>query len=121
MEMRRRVALATGIALLVAAPAAHAATATTAPDGNLNYTAGAGELNNVTFSRVSGDTFRVLDRGATVEAGQGCTQEMPNQVTCTTAPGHPIVAHLADLNDRANSRTSRSLQLFGEGGNDRLA
>ncbi|MFL5895568.1 MAG: hypothetical protein ACJ76Z_10730 [Thermoleophilaceae bacterium] len=107
-------------ALLVAAPAAQAAVATTA-DGNLRYTAADGEQNNVAFSRVSADTFKVVDTGAAIQAGDGCTQDTPNQVTCTTAPGMPIIAVLGDQIDRAVSRTSRSAQFFGEAGNDRLA
>jgi Ca2+-binding RTX toxin-like protein len=100
--------------------AAHAATATTA-DGNLRYVAAAGEVNNVSFARVSGDTFRATELGTTISAGTGCTQESPNVVTCTTRPGRPIIANLGDQNDRASSRTSRTVQLFGEDGNDRLA
>src|SRR3954452_1798405 len=105
---------------LLAAPAAHAATATTA-DGNLRYAAAAGEVNNVSFPRLSGDPFRVTDLGTTIAAGTGCTQQSPNVVTCTTQPGRPIIANLSDQNDRAVSRTSRSVQLFGEDGNDRLS
>jgi Ca2+-binding RTX toxin-like protein len=107
--------------LLIAAPAAaHAATATTA-DGNLRYAAAGGEVNNVTFTRVSGDTFRVTELGATITAGTGCNQESPNVVSCTTQPGRPIIANLGDQNDRAVSRVSRSVQFFGEDGNDRLS
>src|SRR4051794_25176909 len=115
--MRRT--LVTVIALLAAAPSAHAATATTA-DGFLRYTAAGGEINNVVFARVSGETFRATDIGATITAGTGCTQESPNVVTCTTSPGRAIIAQLGDQNDRAASRTSRTVQLFGEDGNDRL-
>src|SRR5436190_8884389 len=100
--------------------AAHAATATTA-DGNLRFTAAAGESNNVSFARVSGDTFRVTDVGAVITAGTGCVQESPNVVRCATARGRPIIARLGDQNDSAASRTSRTVQLFGEDGNDRLA
>jgi hypothetical protein len=104
---------------LLAAPAAHAATATTA-DGDLHYTAAAGEANNVSFSRVSGDTFRVTELGTTIAAGSGCDQVNPNVVTCTTGAGRPIIANLGDQDDVATSRTSRTVQLFGEDGNDRL-
>jgi hypothetical protein len=112
--------LVTAAALaLLATPAAQAATATTA-DGNLRYTAAAGEVNNVSFGRVSGETFRVTELGATIVAGAGCTQVSPNVVDCTTAAGRPIIANLGDQDDRAVSRTSRTVQLFGEDGNDRL-
>src|SRR4051812_23507910 len=119
MRMRRFLIPAT--MLLLAAPsAAHAATATTA-DGNLRYAAAAGEVNNVTFARVSGDTFRVTELGATITAGTGCNQESPNVVTCTTRAGRQIIANLGDQNDTATSTTSRAVQLFGEDGNDRLS
>src|SRR5947209_13487441 len=118
--LRRPPATAAALFTLAFAPAAaQAATATTA-DGYLRYTAAAGEVNNVAFDRVSGDTFRVTDLGATIAAGTGCTQDSPNVVRCTTAPGKPIIAHLGDQDDRAFSHTSRSVQLFGEDGNDRL-
>jgi hypothetical protein len=118
--MRRFLTIGAALVSLAAVPAAHAATATTA-DGNLRYTAAPGEVNDVTFARVSGNTFRVTDVGATITAGTGCTQESPNVVTCTTAGGRPIIARLSDQNDTATSRTSRSVQFFGEDGNDRLA
>src|SRR3954453_13928454 len=116
----RRSLILIGLLLFAVPSAAHAATATTA-DGNLRYAALAGEVNNVSFARVSGDTFRVTELGATVTAGTGCTQQSANVVTCTTQAGRPIIANLGDQNDRAVSRTSRSVQLFGEDGNDRLA
>ena len=118
--LRSLVIAAAAVLGLTAVPAAYAATATTA-DGNLRYTAAAGEVNNVTFARVSGDTFRVTELGTTVTAGTGCTQESPNVVTCTTRSGRPIIARLGDQNDTATSTTSRSVQFFGEDGNDRLA
>lgn len=111
--------LVTLLVLLALPSAAQAATATTA-DGNLRYQASPGEINNVVFARVSGDTFRVTDTGATITAGTGCGQDSPNVVTCTTAPGKPIIANLADQNDRASSHTSRAVQFYGEDGNDRL-
>ena len=118
--MRRTVLSFALLACATLPSAAQAATATTA-DGNLRYTASPGEVNNVTFTRVSGDTFRATDVGAVIVAGTGCTQESPNVVSCTTGRGRPIIATLGDQNDRAVSRTSRSVQFFGEDGNDRLA
>src|SRR3954452_12271860 len=118
--MRLSMLVTVAALALLAAPSAHAATATTA-DGNLRYAAVAGEVNNVSFARVSGETFRVTELGTTIVAGTGCTQESPNVVTCVTKSGRPIIANLGDQNDRASSRTSRGVQLFGEDGNDRLA
>jgi hypothetical protein len=117
----RRTILSFALLAFAALPcAAQASTATTA-DGNLRYTAAPGEVNNVTFTRVSGNTFRATDVGAVIVAGTGCTQESPNVVSCTTGNGRPIIATLGDQNDRAASRTSRGVQFFGEDGNDRLA
>jgi Ca2+-binding RTX toxin-like protein len=120
-EWMRRTLFSFAVLACAAVPsAAQASTATTA-DGNFRYTASPGEVNNVTFARVSGNTFRATDVGAVIVAGTGCTQESPNIVTCTTGNGRPIIATLGDQNDRATSRTSRTVQLFGEDANDRLA
>src|SRR3954451_151491 len=110
--MRRTVTDLVALLVLAAAADARASTATTA-DGNLRYTAAAGEVNNVTFERISGDNFRVTELGATIAAGTGCTQDSPNIVSCTTRGGRPIIARLGDQNDTATSRTSRTTQLFG--------
>src|SRR3954447_3396144 len=118
--MRRTITLTAALLALAVPQVADASTATTA-DGNLRYAAAAGEVNNVTFARVSGDTFRVTELGATITAGTGCNQESPNVVTCTTRAGRPIIANLGDQNDTATSTTSRAVQLFGEDGNDRLS
>src|SRR4051812_27610646 len=118
--MRPLFVTAAALLALALPSAAQAATATTA-DGNLRYTAAPGEVNNVSFARVSGDTFRVTDVGAVITAGTGCVQESPNVVRCATARGRPIIARLGDQNDSAASRTSRTVQLFGEDGNDRLS
>src|SRR3954451_8143507 len=100
MRMRAPMLVTVAALALLAAPSAHAATATTA-DGNLRYTAVAGEVNNVSFSRVSGETFRVTDLGTTITAGTGCKQEGPNVVTCTTGRSRPLIANLGDQTDRA--------------------
>ena len=105
------------LATFSAAPAAHAATATTV-SGELRFTAVAGETNDVRVTRVSGNTFRLTDAGTTVTAGAGCTQENPNQVTCATAR-RPVL-RLGDLNDRAVMATSRGGVVFGEAGDDSL-
>src|SRR3954453_3475925 len=118
--MRPLFVTAAALLALALPSAAQAATATTA-DGNLRYTGAPGEVNNVSFARVSGDTFRVTDVGAVITAGTGCVQESPNVVRCATARGRPIIARLGDQNDSAASRTSRTVQVFGEDGNDRLA
>src|SRR3954453_3970967 len=117
--MRYSILIAACLLALGVVPSALPATANTA-EGNHRYTAAGGESNNVSFARVSGDAFRVTDVGATITAGTGCTQDSPNVVTCTTTRGRPIIAALGDQNDTARSRTSRTVQLFGEDGNDRL-
>ena len=112
-----RVLLCALACLCAAAPAAHAATATTV-NGELRYTALAGETNDVRVTRVSGNTFRVSDAGTTITAGAGCTQENPNQVTCVTAR-RPVL-RLGDQNDRATMATSRGGVLRGDDGDDAL-
>src|SRR4051794_40354129 len=106
----RRTVLSLALLACAAVPsAAQASTATTA-DGNLRYTASPGEVNNVSFARVSGSTSRAPDVGGVIVAGPGCTQESPNVVRCTPGNGPPIIPPLGDQNDRAISRTSRNVQ-----------
>src|SRR4051794_41844946 len=84
--MRRTVTALVALLVLAAAADARASTATTA-DGNLRYAAAAGEVNNVTFARVSGDTFRVTELGATITAGQGGNRESPKGAPAPPPPG----------------------------------
>ena len=112
-----RTFLTSVLGLLALAPIAHAATATTV-SGELRYSAVAGETNDVRVTRVSGNTLRVTEAGTTITAGAGCTQENPNQVTCTTSR-RPVL-RLGDLNDRSVIATSRGAVVFGDAGDDAL-
>lgn len=62
---------------------AHAGTATLA-SGVLTYQAGAGETNRVFVVQDTGG-MHVIDTGAAVTAGAGCTQEAPNEAFCAAA------------------------------------
>ena len=112
-----RAILATLACALMLAPAADAATATTV-SGELRYTALGGETNDVRLTRVSGNTFRITEAGTVITAGAGCTQENPNQVTCTTSR-RPVL-RLSDMNDRAVVATSRGAVVHGDVGDDVL-
>ena len=87
-------ALALGlVALIVAAPAS-AAEAWVSGD-TLFFMAGPGETNDVEISQGSGGTT-IMDNGATIDPGAGCTALSANEVTC--AEGSPWV-RLRDGND----------------------
>jgi Ca2+-binding RTX toxin-like protein len=80
------VALVAGAALISFAspPGAFASTAAkTGPTlAVLSYTAEAGESNDVTVS-LSGGAYTILDPGATITAGAGCSSVNANEVTCS--------------------------------------
>src|SRR4051794_41870989 len=101
--MRPLFVTAAALLALALPSAAQAATATTA-DGNLRYTAAPGEVNNVSFARVSGDTFRVTDVGAVITAGARWVQGGPNAVRRGAARGRAINAPPRGPNDQRAAR-----------------
>ncbi|MEA2496429.1 MAG: hypothetical protein QOJ29_4340, partial [Thermoleophilaceae bacterium] len=120
-SMRKNILILAVFGVLVIAPAESAIASTaTAVDGNLRYTAASGEANDVGFARVATNTYRVTDTGTVIVAGTGCTQESPNVVKCTMASRKVIIASLGDQNDNATAAATRTTQIFGEDGNDRL-
>ena len=57
--------------------------------GNLNVSEGggqAGQPNNISITRGSGESVIVTDSASTIQPGSGCTANSPNQVTCTPNP-----------------------------------
>jgi Ca2+-binding RTX toxin-like protein len=92
----RRIVLALAaalVALTVAAPANAAEAWVSGP--TLFYLAGPGETNDVEISDGPGGTT-IVDSGATIDPGAGCTAVSANEVTC--AEGSPW-ARLGDGND----------------------
>ena len=92
----RRIGLALAIALVPLVVAAPASAAEAWVSGEtLFYLAGPGETNDVEISQGSGGTT-IVDSGATIDPGAGCTALSANEVTC--AEGSPWV-RLRDGND----------------------
>ncbi len=79
--MRGLVAVAAIGAALCGAGVAHAGTVTVA-DGVMTFQAGPGEANRVFVIRDNGG-MHLVDTGAAVTAGGGCTQEAANEAFCT--------------------------------------
>lgn len=94
-----RAACVAALAALITFMANGTAVAATArvDTGTVFYEAGAGETNDLEISEVAGEA-RLVDSGATITPGPGCTTVTPNEVTCT----HPFVlARLLDMSDTA--------------------
>ena len=79
--MRGLVAVAAIGAALCGAGVAHAGAVTLA-DGVMTFQAGPGEANRVFVIRDDGG-MHLVDTGAAVTAGGGCTQEAANEAFCT--------------------------------------
>jgi Ca2+-binding RTX toxin-like protein len=96
--MRRAAGVAALAALIALLTHGTAAAATARVDtGTVIYVAGAGEANDLEISEVGGQA-RLVDTGATITPGPGCTAVTPNEVMCT----HPFVlAMLMDMDDTA--------------------
>lgn len=137
MSMRLVLAL---LALLVAAPAAQAATASvqvnvstgkgcsllpeSCVSAELVYQAAAGEANDVQVS-AAGSSLLVRDPSAGVTAGSGCQQQGPNQVRCSPPEGPSmgfvaIGAQLGDGADRIQNATGIVSVVDGGAGDDHL-
>ena len=87
---------------LVSIPVAAASTASMSED-DLTYAAAAGETNHAHIFRSLGDLW-VVDTGATITAGAGCTAVDPHEVKCSVPAPLPfcclnITVTAGDLND----------------------
>lgn len=87
----------------------------------VQFTAGAGDVNNITFTR-SGRTVIVDDRVA-IRAGAGCAAVRGDRtkVRCATSSTPQwITADLGDKNDRMVSKVGFTVDVRGRAGNDTL-
>ena len=73
------------LAWFIAAPAAGAGTVQS-DDAHLSFTAGAGEANHLLIVQVPAG-YRVVDLGAAVTPGTGCSAVSANEALCTVALG----------------------------------
>jgi Ca2+-binding RTX toxin-like protein len=122
--MRLVPVIAAALCALAGAGAAQAGTFSFA-GGVLSYTAPAGESNRVFL--ISEETpvrgFRVIDTGAPVTAGAGCSSVGPNEAFCPV-PDFPdqVLVSVDDQNDYVNTSagTIGETRLEGGDGNDEL-
>jgi Ca2+-binding RTX toxin-like protein len=119
---RMLLAAAACLAWFVAAPAASAGTVQS-NDNYLGFTAGAGEANHLFIFPGRGG-FRVVDLGAPVTPGPGCSAVSANEVLCavdlSAPPGH-INVDAGDLDDFVSvSGDDVGVTVFGYEGNDSI-
>ena len=119
----RRTLIATLAAAGCLAGAQAAVASTLAVQGGtaLQFTAGAGETNDVTVSR-SATLYTVTDPGSTIAPTGPCASVNANTATCPATGVSAVSVALGDLNDAATVDPSLTLgvTLNGGAGNDTL-
>jgi hypothetical protein len=122
------LSLATLALLPAAADAATVKVVVEPPDrgpwAGIDYRAAPGETNRVEFTELNDTTVRVVDPGATITPGAGCTATNAHTVVCTTAgfANEGLIFSnvvLGDMNDTINSHAT-GLTADGGPGDDRL-
>jgi hypothetical protein len=90
-------------------------TPTGAPTGAVvQFTADPGETNDLHVLREA-RAIRLVDEGAEVVAGSGCTQVTSHEVSC---PVHELRISVGDMDDAVSSGAAASIH--GDDGNDRV-
>jgi Ca2+-binding RTX toxin-like protein len=119
--MLRSLALSLAVLALLGARPAAGATVSNATTARLDFFAGAGEANRVTFTS-SGDRIVVTDPGATtMRVGGTCMPGAdPQTVSCPAAGIGSLFVLADDQNDEVVNATSLGGELDGGPGDDRL-
>jgi Ca2+-binding RTX toxin-like protein len=106
-------------AALIAVPPAFGSTASV-EDHLLEYVAAPGEVNAVDISE-QGQIVTIVDAGAVITPGTGCSQVSDHEVTCLDVGEAGIF--LSDLGDEASLllQESVSFGFYGQEGNDDLS
>jgi Ca2+-binding RTX toxin-like protein len=107
------------LCVLALAPAAAVASTANTRIKRIFYTAGPGEVNNLTIS-LAGADFLLDDPGATITAAPACAG-MASSVTCPGAAIIGITVSAADGADSVTNTTAMRSTLSGGDGNDSLA
>ncbi len=119
----RRHALATLTSVLLAAslaaPAAHAATASVDNGSNQLIYTGSSEVNNVTVSG-SGSSYTITDSGASISPGSGCSAAGAGKVTCSSSKIKYVSVRTNAGNDTITVSGGAFTALDGGTGDDRL-
>jgi Ca2+-binding RTX toxin-like protein len=112
------IAAALALAGLGAAANAEAATVSVS-DGDLTYTAAAGERNGVTIAHI-GYRYDVRDAFTPVQAGEGCAQVTPYRALCNWGPVQRIIVRASDRDDlvRIFGEASRPAYVYAGAGDD---
>jgi Ca2+-binding RTX toxin-like protein len=113
--------IATLLAALAAAPVAPAAEVDVQDSSRwVRVRAADGELNKLSLSHDAG-TVTVGDATADLDAGSGCAQVGPREVTCALTGGAPRVeAMLGDGDDEVTVIGALPVKVDGDGGDDTL-
>jgi hypothetical protein len=87
--------------LVLALSSAPALGATVSVSGStLSYVAASAEVNGLQIIRDDGSaTFTVIDSGAPVTVGSGCTSVGPGRASCSAASVTAISVHADDMDD----------------------
>ena len=122
--MRRAVLIAVALVALTGAGPAHAGTLSFV-GGDLSYIAPPGETNRVFLIQEEKPLrgTRLIDTGAAVTAGAGCSSVGPNEAFCPTPDfADHVLVSVGDLNDYVNTSAAPSglTSLEGGDGNDAL-
>jgi Ca2+-binding RTX toxin-like protein len=118
-RVARRALLTAAAVILLAPPASSGAGTATVVGRTLAYEAAPGEANEVTVTR-SVETYRIVDRGATIVAAAGCVAFAPNEVACAGEEVRVIRIRVLDGNDFVSLSTGRRSVVGGGDGNDVL-
>jgi Ca2+-binding RTX toxin-like protein len=115
-RMRWLMAAVTALAAAVLAPSAFAATASVT-GGIVDYQAAPGEANDVE-GILTPDIVTIVDPGAVIVAGDGCSSVSEHEVTCTTAAPSFIGVRLVlgDGDDTAELTSSVLFENAMDGG-----
>ena len=91
-------------------------------NGQLTYTAAAGETNSVTIANL-GNSYDVRDAFTPVQAGPSCTRVTARRAICSRNATDHIFVNAFDGNDTVNilGEASRPAVVFGGTGNDVLS
>jgi Ca2+-binding RTX toxin-like protein len=111
--------LCAAIAMALTPAPSLAASAFVSADGTLLFSAGSGEVNDVSIVREP-SVFRITDLGATIAPGSGCAQA-PGAVTCDATGVVALTVNADDGADRVSNTTDTRATMFGGLGDDTLA
>ena len=121
---RGRIALTAAVLIASAVlPATASAGTVTLQNRSIDYTANAGETNNVTLTRVSPPeaqaVYQVQDTvGLVAPPEGGCTQVDANTATCSLAPGVIFAGWNVDVLDQSDIVTNNTALFSDQNGGD---